>query len=202
MKFGFIGAGNVAKTVSRHVLPAGHTVLLSNSRGPETLADLVRELGAGAAAGTPQQAADQDVVVLSVPWWDIEKALAAVPDWSGRVLVDATNRIDRGPPMSLGDISGRTSSEIVADHAPGAKVVKAFNNVPMAWIEDVSKSKPATVLFLSGDDPAAKGPLQKVLEDIGFACIDLGSLAAGGRLQQLGGPLAGVNLTFHGRFSI
>jgi predicted dinucleotide-binding enzyme len=202
MKFGFIGAGNVAQTISRHVLPFGHQVLLSNSRGPDTLDDLVRDLGEGAVAGTPQQAADQDVVVLGVIWWQVQAALASISDWSGRVLIDATNRVDRGPPLRIGDVSGRTSSEMVADHARGARVVKAFNNVPMAWIADTSPKKPRTVLFISGDDAAAKAPLQKVLEEVGFACIDLGSLAIGGRLQQLGGPLAGVNLTLHERFTL
>ena len=72
----------------------------------------------------------------------------------------------------------------------------------MAWIADASPKKPRTVLFISGDDATAKAPLQKVLEEVGFACIDLGSLAIGGRLQQLGGPLAGVNLTLHERFTL
>ena len=123
-------------------------------------------------------------------------------DWSGRVLIDATNRVDRGPPLRVGDVSGRTSSEMIADHARGARVVEAFNNVPMAWIADTSPNKPRTVLFISGDDAAAKAPLQRVLEEVGFACIDLGSLAVGGRLQQLAGALAGVNLTLHDRFSL
>ena len=86
MKFGFIGAGTVAQTIARHVLPFGHEVLLSNSRGPETLADIVRQPGPGASAGTPQQAADQQFVVLSVEWANVPKALAAVADWSGRTL--------------------------------------------------------------------------------------------------------------------
>ncbi|WP_158787433.1 NADPH-dependent F420 reductase [Granulicella sp. L46] len=138
MRIGFIGAGSVAQTISKHVLPLGHRVLLSNTMGPEFLTKLVQELGSGAEAGTPQQAAEKDIVVLAVMWPQVEAALAAVPDWKGRVLVDATNRIASMSPFSLGDISGRTSSEIIADHAPGAKIVKAFNSVPMAWISDFS----------------------------------------------------------------
>lgn len=202
MKFGFIGAGVVAQAIARHLLPFGHEVVLSNSRGPETLCDVVETLGRGASAGTPQQAADQDVVVLSVDWVNVPTALASVRDWSGRVLVDATNRMDRDNPRDLGDISGRTSSEIVADLAADARVVKAFNTVPMAWIEDASPSKPKTVLFISGDDADAKKALGDVLEQVGFAAVDVGSLAIGGRLQQVGGPLAALNLTLVDRFAL
>jgi 8-hydroxy-5-deazaflavin:NADPH oxidoreductase len=199
MKIGFIGAGVVAQTIARHVLPFGHRVLLSNRRGPDSLASLVKELGTGAEAGTPQQAAEQDIVVLAVNWPSVQAALFSVTDWKDRILVDATNRVAGYNPLTLGDLSGRTSTEIVADLAPGAKVIKAFNSVPMSWISDFSSSKPRTVLFISGDDEAKK-PLNDFIEQVGFSCVDLGSLAIGGRLQQLGGPLAGIKLTFTERF--
>jgi 8-hydroxy-5-deazaflavin:NADPH oxidoreductase len=188
MKIGFIGASAVAQTISKHVLPYGHQVVLSNSRGPDSLVSLVKELGPGAEAGTPQQAAEQDLVVLAVRWSSVQAALFSVADWKGRILVDATNRIASYSPLTLGDISGRTSSEIVADLAPGANVVKAFNSVPMSWISDFSPSKPRTLLCVSGDDDEAKKPIKALIEQVGLACVDLGSLAIGGRLQQLGGP--------------
>lgn len=200
MKIGFLGAGTVAQTIAKHVLPFGHQVLLSNSRSADSLAPLVKQLGDGASAGTPQEAADQELVILAVGWWNVQKALSITPDWTGRVLVDTTNRLAGVNPFSLGDISGRTSSEMIADHAPGAKVVKAFNSVPMTWIADTSPSKPNTVLFISGDDTQAKSSVSGLIEQVGFTPIDLGSLAVGGRLQQLGGPLAGVRLTFVERF--
>jgi len=200
MKIGFIGAGTVAKTIAKHVLPLGHRVLISNSCGPGSLAAVVAELGSGAAAGTAQEAAEQDLVVLAAKWASAQAALFSVGDWTGRILVDATNRIASYQPVALGDISGRTSSEIVADLAPGAKVVKAFNTVPMSWISDFSPSKRKTALFVSGDDADAKKVVGDVIEEIGFCSLDLGSLAVGGRLQQLGGPLLGVNLTFSERF--
>jgi predicted dinucleotide-binding enzyme len=202
MKIGFIGASTVAQTIAKHVLPLGHQVMLSNSRGPDFLADVVKELGAGATAGTPQRVAEQDIVVLAVRWSNVQPALFGVPDWKGRILVDATNRVASYTPLALGDISGRTSSEIVADLAPGAKVVKAFNSVPMSWISDFSPSKPHTALFVSGDDADAKRPVRDLIEQVGFSCIDLGSLAIGGRLQQLGGPLAGIRLNFVERFAL
>jgi predicted dinucleotide-binding enzyme len=202
MKIGVIGSGTVAQTIAKHVLPFGHSVLLSNTRGPESLTALVKELGKGVAAGTPQEAAAQDIVVLAVNWANVQGALFSIGDWKGRVLVDATNRVASYRPLALGDISGRTSSEIVADLAPGAKVVKAFNSVPMSWISDFSDSKPRTALFVSADLEEAKRPVIDLIEEVGFSAIDLGSLAIGGRLQQLGGPLAGIRLTFSEKFVI
>jgi predicted dinucleotide-binding enzyme len=202
MKIGFIGAGVVAQTIAKHALPAGHEVILSNSRGPDSLASLVDELGPGTSAGTAHEAAEQEIVVLAVKWPVVQKALFSVADWKGRLLVDATNRIAGFSPFSLGDISGRTSSEIVADLAPGARVVKAFNSVPMSWISDFSPSKPRTVLFISGDEGGAKKPVHDLIEEVGFTGVDLGSLAIGGRLQQLGGPLAGIRLTFVEKLSL
>ncbi|MCJ8206791.1 NADPH-dependent F420 reductase [Pseudomonas sp. RGM2987] len=202
MKIGFIGAGPVAQTIAKHVLSVGHQVVLSNSRGPESLAGLVAELGSGATAGTAKEAAEQDLVVLAVKWWDVQKALFSVGDWRGRTLVDTTNRVASVEPLMLGDISGRTSSEIVADLAPGAKVVKAFNTIPMIWMSDFSASKPKTAFFVSGDDAGAKKVVSELIEEIGFYSLDLGSLAEGGRLQQTGGALVGVNLTFSERFRL
>lgn len=202
MRIGFIGAGTVAKTIAKHALAAGHQVVLSNSRGPETLAELVAELGPGASAATAKEAAGEELVVLASSWPNVQPALFSVADWSGKVLVDATNRVAGYQPFTLGEISGRTSSEVVADLAPGAKVVKAFNSVPMAWISDFSKEKPNTVLFVSGDDDSAKKTVSDLIEQMGFSPIDIGSLAVGGRLQQLGGPLAGVNLVLTERFTL
>lgn len=79
-------------------------------------------------------------------------------------------------------------------------MVKAFNTIPMRWIEDASPEKPKTVLFISGDDARAKKTLSEVLEQVGFAAVDLGTLAIGGRQQQVGGPMAGLNLTLKDRF--
>ncbi|HIF0472566.1 TPA: hypothetical protein ACXYQW_003650 [Klebsiella pneumoniae] len=88
----------------------------------------------------------------------------------------------------------------MADLVPGTKVVKAFNTVPMSWSSDFSSSKPKTAFFVSGDDVGARGLVSKIIEEMGFYSLDLGSLAEGGRLQQTGGPLIGVNLTSNDRF--
>ena len=90
MKVGFIGAGTVTGTIGRHLITAGHTLVVSNSRGPETLTDFVADLGPNAIAGTKRQAAECEVVILATNWVNVVEALKGV-DWRGRILIDATN---------------------------------------------------------------------------------------------------------------
>jgi predicted dinucleotide-binding enzyme len=203
MKVGFLGAGNVARTFGRHLLTAGHTIVVSNSRGPQTLADFVADLGPGAIGGTTQQAADCDVVVLAAHWVKVREALQGV-DWRGRILIDATNaHVDTVPDISLAGVTrsraalnGRTSSEIVAEMAVGARLVKSISNMPMAWIQDFSTNKPRTVIFTSGDDIEAKQLVIELVNSTGLVAIDLGSLAIGGAMHEVGAPLSGLDLHF------
>jgi 8-hydroxy-5-deazaflavin:NADPH oxidoreductase len=193
---GIIGAGVVGKAVARFFLTAGGNVVISNSRGPDTLGGVIAELGAGAEAGTTAQAAQAPLVVLATPWTAVEDVLAAVPSWSGRTLVDATNafKVFAPPTVELFDFGDRTSSEVVASLAPGARVVRAFNHVPFLRLVSPLPGDEQHVLFVSGDDAAAKAGLRSVLEANNFAVIDLGDLAAGSRLQQVGGPFGGLDL--------
>ena len=203
MKVGFIGAGNVTGTFGRHLISAGHTIVVSNSRGPETLADFVADLGPGAIAGTKQQAAECDAVVLAVHWAKVPEALKGI-DWSGRILIDATNaHMGSKPDISLAGVTrsraalkGRTSSEIVAEMAVGARLVKSISNMPMAWIQDFLPNKPRTVIFTSGDDTEAKRLVIELINSTGLVAIDLGSLATGGAMHEIGAPLSGLDLHF------
>jgi 8-hydroxy-5-deazaflavin:NADPH oxidoreductase len=203
MKIGFIGAGNVTRTFGRHLINAGHTVVVSNSRGPETLADFVAELGPGAIAGTREQAAECDIVILATNWVNVPEALKGI-DWRGRILIDATNaHVDPKPDISLAGVTrsraalkGRTSSTIVAEMAVGARLVKSISNMPMAWIQDFSPNKPRTVIFTSGDDAEAKRLVIDLINSTGLVAIDLGSLAIGDAMHDVGGPLSGLDLHF------
>jgi len=202
-KVGFIGAGTVADTIGRHLINAGHTIVVSNSRGPETLGKFVAELGPGAFAGTKQQAAECDIVILATRWVDVPEALKGV-DWRGRILVDATNaHKDSKPDLSLAGIArsrtalkGRTSSEMVAEMAVGARLVKSISNMPMEWIQDFSPAKPRTVIFTSGDDAEAKQSVIELINSTGLVAIDLGPLPTGGAMQELGAPLSGIEFHF------
>jgi predicted dinucleotide-binding enzyme len=195
MKIGIIGAGGIGQAFAGQVAKAGYQVIVSNSRGPESLAGVVSELGPRAKAGTRQEAAQADVVVLAVQWSQLRAALSDLPAWSGRILIDATNPVVQ-PGFRLADLNGSTSSEIVASLAPGARVVKAANTLPVALLAaDPKQVGGRRVLFMSADDAAAKAEVSAILEKVGFATIDLGGLASGGKLQQFpGGPLPTLNL--------
>ena len=203
MKVGFIGAGTVTGTFGRHLMRSGHTLVVSNSRGPGTLAGFVANLGQGAIAGTREQAAECDVVILATNWVNVPEALKGI-DWRGRILIDATNaHMDPKPDTSLAGVTrsraalkGRTSSELVAEMAVGARLVKSISNMPMDWIQDFSPNKPRTVIFTSGDDTEAKQLVIELINSIGFVAIDLGSLKTGGAMHEVGAPLSGLDLHF------
>jgi predicted dinucleotide-binding enzyme len=185
---GIIGTGRLGQAMARTALRAGRRVVISNSRGPESLGSVLSELGEGASAGTVSDAAAAGIVVIAVPWDHVAEAVRGL-EWNGQIVIDATNDFDGG------DLHGRTSSELVAELVAGARLVKAANTLVAAMLaSDPHEADGRRVIFLCGDDDEAKSEVTKVFDDAGFFVIDLGDLTTGGRLQQVGGPLAGVNL--------
>jgi len=188
MDVGIIGAGRLGQAMARTALRADREIVLANSRSPESLASLVSTLGDRVAAGTVGEAASADIVVIAVPWPRVGEAVEGLR-WEGRIVIDATNDFDPS------DLNGWTSSQVLADLVPGARVVKAANTLGAAVLgSDPHEGGGRRVIFLSGDDADAKSAVKALFEDAGFVAIDLGGLAEGGALQQIGGPLAGVNL--------
>jgi len=194
-KFGIIGAGNIGQTVARHLLKAGYDVVLSNSQGPESLKETIKALGNGAVAGTVKDAADADIVLLSLPWSQIG-TLTNVTDWTNKIVIDATNHfISYAPEFNVANLGGKASSEVVAEIIPGAFVVKAFNTLPFKILAlDPKEGNGKRVLFISGNHGEAKSAVAAVIEQLGFAVIDLGDLAHGSKLQQANGAVATLNL--------
>jgi predicted dinucleotide-binding enzyme len=185
---GIIGAGRIGQAMARTALRAGRSVVIANSRGPESLASVVSELGDGVSAGTVEQASAVGIVVIAVPWDRVPEAVQGI-DWDGQAVIDATND------WAANDLNGRTSSELVADLVPGAHVVKAANTLGAEVLgSDPQEASGRRVIFVSGDNADAKADVVALFEDAGFAVIDLGSLATGGAMQQIHHPLAGVNL--------
>ncbi|MEU5905594.1 NADPH-dependent F420 reductase [Micromonospora sp. NPDC047527] len=183
---GLIGSGNIGGTVARLAVAAGYDVVLSNSRGPETLTGLVEELGEHASAGTAQGAAQVgDLVVVSVPL----KAYRAVPvePLTGKVVIDTNNyypqRDGTMPELDAGEI---TSSELLQQHLPEARVVKVFNNIFFKHLGSLARPAGAadrSALAIAGDDAAAKAEVTAFLDRIGYDAVDAGSLDEGWRYQ-------------------
>jgi predicted dinucleotide-binding enzyme len=192
---GIIGAGQIGRAIAaalaRHDIPA----ILANSRGPASLADVVTELGPSIEAGSREQAAAADIVFVAVNWSKIPDALAGLPDFAGRIVIDANNPIEAPlfKPVALGE---QSSSEAFARFVRGARVVKAFNHLrPDIVAGDPTVGGGRRVLFYSGDDVAAKAEIGALIDRLGFFGIDLGPLALGSRLVQFpGGPLPALNL--------
>jgi predicted dinucleotide-binding enzyme len=195
MTIGIIGSGAIGTAFARTLSRAGIEATISNSRGPDSLKDLVSELGPSIKAGTREEAARADIVFVAVNWTKLQTAMAGLPDWKGRIVIDANNPIE-APLFKPADLNGRVSSKVFADLVPGARVVKAFNHLRAELLAADSRSDGGQrVLFYSGDDTAAKGEIAALIERLGFAGIDLGSLEVGGKLAQFpGGPLPNQNL--------
>jgi 8-hydroxy-5-deazaflavin:NADPH oxidoreductase len=193
MKIGFIGAGAVAQSIARSAIQAGHEVVLSARRGPQALGDIVAGLGPNASADTVHEVARLDLVILAVPWLQVPSALDGLPNWASRILVDTTNPFTQlEPELVVADLGGTGASEIVAAHAPGARVVKAFNAIRMEHYDKGPKFHDGKrVIFVSGDDKDAKALVIGLVNNFGYATVDLGGLVSGGRMQQAGGPIAG-----------
>jgi 8-hydroxy-5-deazaflavin:NADPH oxidoreductase len=195
MTIGIIGSGAIGTAIARTLSRAGIQATISNSRGPESLKELVRELGPSIEAGTREEAARADIVFVAVNWTKLRAAMAGLPDWKGRIVIDANNPIE-APLFKPVDLGGRVSSAVFADLVPGARVVKGFNHLRADLLAtDPSADGGRRVLFYSGDDTAAKEDIAALVERLGFAGIDLGSPEVGGKLAQFpGGPLPNQNL--------
>jgi 8-hydroxy-5-deazaflavin:NADPH oxidoreductase len=190
---GLIGSGHIGGTVARLAVTAGHQVLLSNSRGPDTLKDLAAELGPLARATTGQEAAEGgELVVVTIPL----RAVQSVPPGplTEKVVIDTCNyypqRDGHVPELDSGAL---TSSELVQRHLPSSAVVKVFNNIYYRHLESLARPAGAadrSYLPIAGDDAAAKAAVTAFLDSIGYGAVDAGPLAEGWR-QQPGTPVYG-----------
>jgi predicted dinucleotide-binding enzyme len=193
MRIGIIGSGNIGATTARLFAEAGHEVTIANSRGPESLAELVGDLGPNARAGTVDDAARaSDVVLIAIP-------LRAYPDlpaeaFAGKVVIDANNYYpQRDGRIAQLDSEETTSTELLARHLTGARIVKSFNTMNFRPLgSDGRPDAPRAerlAIYLAGDDEGAKEIVARLIEEVGFAPVDTGSLHDGGARQQPGSPI-------------
>ena len=196
MEIGIIGAGAFALAFAKRALKAGYKVKLSNSRGPDSLREIVKQLGPGAMAATREEASACEMVLLAVPWDNVPETLASLPKWNNQILLDGTNPFHgKAGDFTPADVGNLSTSQLVAALAPGARVVKALNNmiVPNLEAEPVVNGA-RRVAFVSADNDGAKKQVAILLKELGYSVIDLGNLRDGGLIQQAGGPLAGRDL--------
>jgi predicted dinucleotide-binding enzyme len=183
---GLIGSGNIGSQLARALTAQGHHVILSNSRGPETLAELVAELGDLASAATPAEAAAAgDVVIVTIPL----KAIDTVPvePLVGKVVIDTNNYYpQRDGQIAPLDDGSTTSSQLLQDRLVGAHVVKAFNHIGAAHITEHAQpggTDDRRALAVAGDDEQAKATVSELMDEIGFDVVDLGTLAESWRIE-------------------
>jgi predicted dinucleotide-binding enzyme len=184
---GLIGAGHIGSQVARLAVKNGYDVVVSNSRGPDTLADLVNELGPRARAGTVEEAASAaDIVVVTIPLKNYR--LVPVMPLAGKIVIDTNNYYPQrdGHIPELDDES-TTTSELLQAHLPDSKVVKAFNHIYAA--ELTTHGLPAgtpnrRALVIAGDDSDAKKTVTRLLDQFGFDTVDAGPLREGWRIQR------------------
>jgi 8-hydroxy-5-deazaflavin:NADPH oxidoreductase len=197
MRIGFIGAGHIGGTLAKLLAGAGHEVVVSNSRGPETLTDLVAELGGVARAAIPPEAAVfGDAVVVSIPLGHFRQL--PVQELAGKVVIDTNNYYPkRDGTIEELDAGRTTSSQLLQAHLPKARVVKAFNTNYWYVLRDqaLPAGAPHRVgVPIAGDDDEAKRIVAELTDEIGFDPVDVGSLAEGRRLQP-GSPVYAQQLS-------
>lgn len=199
MKIGIIGAGKIGATAAKLFVDAGHEVAISNSRGPETLRGLVSELGNKAKAVSVEEAAKfGDVILVSIPFGKYKSLPADV--FKDKIVIDSNNYYpSRDGDFPELDEGKTTSSELLASHLRGARVVKAFNTIWFEHLQSQGNTKLPVegrrAIFFAGDDAEANHVVSKLIEEIGFAAVDTGSLHEGGKIQQPGTPIYNRELT-------
>ena len=190
MKIGIIGAGNIGSNAARLFVKAGHLVAISNSRGGDSLNELVTELGDNAESASVNEAINfGDVVFISIPLGKYKEL--PTNGFEGKIVIDSNNYYpDRDGQIAELDDGKTTSSELLEAHIPGARIVKGFNTI---WFEHLKTQgntelplEERRVIFIAGDDSEAKEIVAKLIEEIGFAAVDTGFLHEGGKSQQPG----------------
>lgn len=184
---GLIGAGHIGSQLARLGIAHGYNVVISNSRGPETLSALVKELGPKARAATAVGAAEAgDIVVVTVPLKNYREV--PVAPLAGKIVIDTNNYYpQRDGHIPELDNESTTTSELLQAHLPTSKVVKAFNHIYAAELTSDGQpagSKNRRALVIAGDDQMAKATVNHLLDDFGFDVVDAGPLKEGWRIQR------------------
>ena len=195
MTYSIIGSGNVGTALAGQFARSGIAVGIANTRGPDSIASIAKDLGDKVVPLTLPDALKADVIILAVPFRAHAAVAGALSSWSGKLVIDAMNIYGVSPE----ELKGQDSTDLVASAFPGAKVVKTLNQLPAKLLaQDPAANGGRRVMFVSSNDEGAEASAAKLVGDLGFSPIALGKIDEGGKLINLGGPLILQNLVKQG----
>jgi 8-hydroxy-5-deazaflavin:NADPH oxidoreductase len=184
MSYSIIGTGTVGSTLASFFARAGIEVSIANSRGADGVRAMASQLGRSVLPKSLDEALKAEVILFAVPFLQFKQVASALPDWTGKIVVDITNAFMLPVEVQEAELSGRLSSEVNAERVPGAKLVKAFNQLPMKALSSPVPAGGRRVVFVSSDHADASEKVARLVGQLGFAPIEVGKIAAGGRLIQ------------------
>jgi len=184
MSYSIVGTGNVGQTLASFFAKAGVEVALANTRGREAVEPIAKQLDGKIVASSLDEALDSDVIFFAVQFLSFKDVGSAMPDWTGKIVVDVTNAAFLPQEVQDRELQGRLSSEVNAERVPGAKLVKAFNQLPMQVLSSPVPNGGKRVVFIASDHGDASAKVGSLAGDLGFAPIEVGKIREGGRLIQ------------------
>jgi predicted dinucleotide-binding enzyme len=193
--YAIVGTGNIGSALARLFGRAGLEVRIANTRGPSTISELAASAGPSVLPVSLADALARDVIFLAIPFTAVEQFGKELPDWTGKTVVDATNA-HYAPNAAKDMLKGRLSSHYVAEVLPGARVVKAFNQLPAQTLAaPVPPAQGRRVVFVSSDFPESSAQIAQLADALGLSAIELGAISEGGRLIEVPNALVLRNLT-------
>ena len=194
MTYSIIGSGSVGTALARQFARSGVTVGVANTRGPDSMASLAKELGEKVIPRPLQEALAADVIILAVPFRAHTTVAAALSSWAGKVVVDAMNTYGVSPE----ELKGQDSTNLVAAAFPGAKLVKTLNQLPAKLLaQEPAQNGGRRVMFVSSNDEGAEASMGQLVAELGFAPILLGKVSEGGKLIDKDGALILFQFQYH-----
>lgn len=184
MSYSIIGTGTVGPTLASFFAEREIPVALANTRGSDAVRPIAVKLGETVVAQDLDEALRADVVFAAVPALNFKELGSRLPDWAGKIVIDVTNAFTLPIEVQEAEYGPRTSSEVNAEHVPGARLVKAFNQLPMKVLRSPVPAGGKRVVFVSSDHEDASVEVARLAEDLGFAAVQVGKLSEGGRLIQ------------------
>jgi 8-hydroxy-5-deazaflavin:NADPH oxidoreductase len=189
MTYSIIGTGIVGTTLASFFAKAGIEVALANTKGADAVEPLARKLGPSIVAKSFDDALKADIIFFAVQFLQFKNVASALSDWTGKIVIDLTNTLKLPAELMKTELNGRLSSEVNADRVPGAKLVKAFNHLPMNVLSSPVPAGGRRVVFIASDDADASAKVARLAQELGFAPIELGKIGEGGRLIHVGNAL-------------